>query len=71
MGGADEGGAENGPIKLSTYLISYNVGDIVDIKANAAMQRGMPHKYYHGCVVAVVPRPASLTLVDGRGSCTT
>ncbi|KAJ3549691.1 hypothetical protein NM688_g5155 [Phlebia brevispora] len=39
---------EKGQIKLSTYLISYRVGDIVDIKANAAQQRGMPHKYYHG-----------------------
>ena len=42
--------AEKGFIKLSTYLIPYRVGDIVDIKANAAQQRGMPHKYYHGCV---------------------
>jgi ribosomal protein L21E len=40
--------AEHGPIKLSTYLINYKVGDIVDIKANAAQQKGMPHKYYHG-----------------------
>ncbi|KAH9830482.1 60S ribosomal protein L21 [Rhodofomes roseus] len=39
---------EHGPIKLSTYLITYRVGDIVDIKANAAQQKGMPHKYYHG-----------------------
>ncbi|KAG6380644.1 ribosomal protein L21e-domain-containing protein [Boletus reticuloceps] len=39
---------EHGPIKLSTYLINYRVGDIVDIKANAAQQKGMPHKYYHG-----------------------
>ncbi|KAI0706182.1 ribosomal protein L21e-domain-containing protein [Cytidiella melzeri] len=39
---------EKGMIKLSTYLIVYRVGDIVDIKANAAEQRGMPHKYYHG-----------------------
>ncbi|KAH8921821.1 60S ribosomal protein L21-A [Atractiella rhizophila] len=39
---------EHGPIKLSTYLKVYKVGDIVDIKANAATQRGMPHKYYHG-----------------------
>ena len=37
-------------MKLSTYLINYRVGDIVDIKANAAQQKGMPHKYYHGCV---------------------
>ncbi|CAB4407172.1 unnamed protein product [Rhizophagus irregularis] len=24
------------------------VGDIVDIKANGAVQKGMPHKFYHG-----------------------
>ncbi|THH18620.1 hypothetical protein EW146_g2385 [Bondarzewia mesenterica] len=39
---------DHGLIKLSTYLIPYHVGDIVDIKANAAQQKGMPHKYYHG-----------------------
>ncbi|KAG0231196.1 60S ribosomal protein L21-A [Mortierella sp. GBAus27b] len=39
---------EHGPIKLSTYLKTYNVGDIVDIKANAAVHKGMPHKFYHG-----------------------
>ncbi|KAJ3393873.1 Kinesin-like protein kif9 [Entophlyctis sp. JEL0112] len=37
-----------GQIKLSTYLVNYKVGDIVDIKANGAVQKGMPHKYYHG-----------------------
>ncbi|KIJ53745.1 hypothetical protein M422DRAFT_25544 [Sphaerobolus stellatus SS14] len=39
---------EHGPIKLSTFLIPYKIGDIVDIKANSAEQRGMPHKFYHG-----------------------
>jgi len=29
-------------------MIPYRVGDIVDIKANAAQQKGMPHKFYHG-----------------------
>ena len=42
---------EHGPIKLSTYLTNFRIGDIVDIKANAAQQKGMPHKYYHGCVL--------------------
>ncbi|KAH6565049.1 hypothetical protein BASA50_009940 [Batrachochytrium salamandrivorans] len=37
-----------GPVKISTYLKVYKVGDIVDIKANGAIQKGMPHKYYHG-----------------------
>ena len=40
--------SEHGPIKLSTFLLNYRVGDIVDIKANAAQQKGMPHKFYHG-----------------------
>ncbi|CAO3678872.1 unnamed protein product [Umbelopsis vinacea] len=39
---------EHGSINLSTYLKTYKVGDIVDIKANAAVQKGMPHKFYHG-----------------------
>ncbi|KAI8882523.1 60S ribosomal protein L21-A, partial [Backusella circina FSU 941] len=39
---------EHGAIPLSTYLKIYKVGDIVDIKANAAIQKGMPHKFYHG-----------------------
>lgn len=45
---------EHGLVKLSTFLINYHVGDIVDIKANAAQQKGMPHKYYHGCVSMIV-----------------
>ncbi|KAF8671127.1 Ribosomal protein L21e [Rhizoctonia solani] len=50
---------EHGPIKLSTFVTPYRIGDIVDIKANAAQQKGMPHKYYHGrtgIVYNVTPR---------------
>lgn len=39
---------QKGMIPLSTFMRVYHVGDIVDIKANAAQQKGMPHKYYHG-----------------------
>ncbi|CEP22495.1 60S ribosomal protein L21-A [Cyberlindnera jadinii] len=39
---------KRGTIPLSTYLKTYKVGDIVDIKANGSIQKGMPHKYYHG-----------------------
>ncbi|GAP92506.1 putative 60S ribosomal protein l21 [Rosellinia necatrix] len=39
---------QKGFIRLSTYLQKYKVGDIVDIKANGAVQKGMPHKVYHG-----------------------
>ncbi len=33
---------------LSTYLKTYRLGDIVDIKANSTIQKGMPFKSYHG-----------------------
>jgi len=37
-----------GYIPLSTYLKTYRVGDIVDVKVNGAVQKGMPYKVYHG-----------------------
>ncbi|KAL1137926.1 hypothetical protein AAG570_009621 [Ranatra chinensis] len=37
-----------GVIPLSTYMKVYRVGDIVNIKGNGAVQKGMPHKSYHG-----------------------
>ncbi|KAK3052570.1 60S ribosomal protein L21A [Extremus antarcticus] len=39
---------KTGMIPLSTYLKQYKVGDVVDVVANGAVQKGMPHKVYHG-----------------------
>ncbi|KAK2593605.1 60S ribosomal protein L21A [Conoideocrella luteorostrata] len=39
---------QKGMIALNTYLKTYRVGDIVDIKVNGAVQKGMPYKVYHG-----------------------
>ncbi|KAJ2678507.1 Pyrimidine nucleotide transporter, mitochondrial [Coemansia spiralis] len=39
---------EHGAIPLSTYMKVYKVGDIVDVKGNGAIQKGLPHKFYHG-----------------------
>ena len=39
---------QSGPVAMSNYLINYKIGDYVDIKANAAIHKGMPHKHYHG-----------------------
>merc|ERR1712156_100830 len=33
---------------LSTYLVTFKVGDYVDVVANGAIHKGMPHKFYHG-----------------------
>ncbi|KAK7513294.1 60S ribosomal protein eL21 [Phyllosticta citriasiana] len=38
----------HGSIPLSTYLRNYKVGDIVDVVANGAVQKGMPFKDFHG-----------------------
>ena len=39
---------KHGTIPLSKYLISYRKGDYVDVIADGSIQRGMPHKFYHG-----------------------
>ncbi|KAF5138409.1 60S ribosomal protein eL21 [Metarhizium brunneum] len=39
---------QKGMIALNTYLKTYRVGDIVDVKVNGAVQKGMPYKVYHG-----------------------
>jgi large subunit ribosomal protein L21e len=38
----------DGLINMTTYNTVYKVGDYVDIKCNAKVQKGMPHKFYHG-----------------------
>merc|ERR1712000_672560 len=50
---------------LQTYLTVYKVGDYVDVVANSAVHKGMPHKYYHGktgIVWSVTPRAVGVEL---------
>uniref|UniRef100_UPI00358DF199 large ribosomal subunit protein eL21 n=1 Tax=Myxine glutinosa TaxID=7769 RepID=UPI00358DF199 len=39
---------KRGLIPLSVYMRIYKKGDIVDIKGTGTIQKGMPHKCYHG-----------------------
>merc|ERR1711908_93218 len=39
---------QNGMPNLTTYLTNFRQGDYVDFKANSAIQKGMPLKFYHG-----------------------
>lgn len=39
---------KDGVVPLATYMRIYKKGDIVDIKGMGTVQKGMPHKYYHG-----------------------
>jgi large subunit ribosomal protein L21e len=62
---------KHGNVKLSALLRPYHVGDIVDIKANASQQKGMPHKYYHGrtgVVFGVQPRAVQVLIYKTVGN---
>merc|ERR1712112_697776 len=39
---------KTGTIGLAKYMHIYKRGDIVDIKGDGAVQKGMPYKAYHG-----------------------
>ena len=39
---------QHGVINMSRYLTAVKVGDYVDIFADPAVHKGMPHKFYHG-----------------------
>ena len=39
---------KHGVVPLATYMGIYKKGDIVDIKGMGTVQKGMPHKFYHG-----------------------
>ncbi|CAD7676619.1 unnamed protein product [Nyctereutes procyonoides] len=42
------GKRKHGVVPLVTYMRIYKKGDIVDIKGMGLVQKGMPHKCYHG-----------------------
>lgn len=39
---------EKGKIKIKSHLQTFDVGDLVLIKANSACQKGMPYKRFFG-----------------------
>mmetsp|Transcript_29595 Transcript_29595/g.57916 ORF Transcript_29595/g.57916 Transcript_29595/m.57916 type:complete len:159 (-) Transcript_29595:653-1129(-) len=39
---------KHGPQNSSTYLQTFKIGELVDIKVNPFLHKGMPFKYYHG-----------------------
>ena len=39
---------KHGMPNISSSLRTYKVGDYVDVVADSAVRKGMPHKYYHG-----------------------
>ncbi|WFD34580.1 hypothetical protein MCUN1_001421 [Malassezia cuniculi] len=61
----------HGQVQISRYLRSFHAGDIVDIVADSAEQKGMPHKYYHGrtgVVYGVFPRAVGVIVYKTVGN---
>ncbi|XP_059147692.1 large ribosomal subunit protein eL21-like, partial [Physella acuta] len=56
---------------LSRYMSVYKRGDIVDIKGDGAIQKGMPHKFYHGKtgrVFNVTPHALGVVVIKQLGN---
>ena len=49
---------KHGVVPLAAYMRIYKKGDIVYIKGMGTVQKGMPHKCYHGKTVRVQCYPA-------------
>ncbi|MBS7632862.1 50S ribosomal protein L21e [Candidatus Bathyarchaeota archaeon] len=47
---------ERGKIRLSKLLYEYQPGNSVIIKIDSSVQKGMPHKRYHGRVGTIVDK---------------
>ncbi|AFP65516.1 60S ribosomal protein L21 (nucleomorph) [Chroomonas mesostigmatica CCMP1168] len=39
---------KHGPQNTSTHLRTFKKGDLVDIKGNSSVHKGLPFKFYHG-----------------------
>lgn len=43
-----KGQKEHGAPRVTKIIQQFKVGDLVDIKVDPSVVKGMPHKYYHG-----------------------
>jgi large subunit ribosomal protein L21e len=55
---------ERGKLRLSKLLHEYQPGSRVVVKIDPSVQKGMPHKRYHGKVGTVVNRRGRSYIVD-------
>ncbi|KAL0220464.1 hypothetical protein RCL1_000318 [Eukaryota sp. TZLM3-RCL] len=39
---------KHGIVPLTAFMQKYRLGDMVDVKVNGSIHKGMPHKNYHG-----------------------
>ena len=55
---------EKGKIGLSKLLHDYQLGEKVVVKINSTIQKGMPHRRYHGKIGVVVDKRGRAYLVN-------
>ena len=61
---------KHGVVPLATYMQIYNKDDIVDTKETGTVQKGMPHKCYHGKLEESTMLPSIVVnkqVMAGRG----
>eukprot|EP01055_Gregarina_sp_Pseudo9_P004029 Gregarina_sp_Pseudo_9__4028@NODE_416_length_2880_cov_199_351637_g393_i0_p3_GENE_NODE_416_length_2880_cov_199_351637_g393_i0NODE_416_length_2880_cov_199_351637_g393_i0_p3_ORF_typecomplete_len161_score40_73Ribosomal_L21e/PF01157_18/5_4e37ADK/PF00406_22/0_074_NODE_416_length_2880_cov_199_351637_g393_i095577 len=66
-----KGFRQNGMPYLNKYLAVYKRGDYVTVKTNGAIQKGMPHMFYHGrtgVVYDVTPRAVGVMIPKRVGN---
>ena len=62
---------KHGAAGTSKYLAVFKIGDIVDVKGQGNIHKGMPHKYYHGktgIVWNVTPRAVGVEMQKTVGN---
>eukprot|EP01054_Gregarina_sp_Poly1_P003439 Gregarina_sp_Poly_1__3438@NODE_199_length_11565_cov_209_900244_g178_i0_p8_GENE_NODE_199_length_11565_cov_209_900244_g178_i0NODE_199_length_11565_cov_209_900244_g178_i0_p8_ORF_typecomplete_len161_score18_31Ribosomal_L21e/PF01157_18/1_5e37Ribosomal_L21e/PF01157_18/7_3e03Complex1_LYR/PF05347_15/0_63_NODE_199_length_11565_cov_209_900244_g178_i01101411496 len=66
-----KGFRQHGMPNLSKYLTVYKRGDYVTVKTDGAIQKGMPHMFYHGrtgVVYDVTPRAVGVMIPKRVGN---
>ena len=62
---------QHGQINMHAYNTVYHIGDLVDIKGNGSIHKGMPHRHYvgkTGRVWNVTPRAVGVEVTKPVGN---
>ncbi|MHA1680242.1 MAG: 50S ribosomal protein L21e [Promethearchaeota archaeon] len=57
---------DKGMSPLTSLLIKYDVGDIVDVKVDPSVHKGMPHRRFHGKTGRIIEKRGKAFVVEIR-----
>ncbi|MBD3186219.1 50S ribosomal protein L21e [Candidatus Bathyarchaeota archaeon] len=57
---------EKGMSPLTSLLIKYDVGDLVDIKIDSSVHKGMPHRRFHGKTGRIIEKRGKAFVIEVR-----